>query len=99
MSFDFVSFRLVSFLAPATSTPFVSTYTPGEMIEERLLKPGEVDLLMRYPRGRSARLAQQGRLPHILLPDGEIRFSHSEIQNVLRQARQPAPHKESRRPG
>ncbi|MEM8493865.1 MAG: hypothetical protein AAF916_10825 [Planctomycetota bacterium] len=39
-----------------------------------LLTPAEADRLLRYPRGRSARLARRGLLPHLALPDGEVRF-------------------------
>lgn len=45
--------------------------------------PREVDRLLRYPRGRSARLARDNRLPHIILPDGEIRFDEAEIEKLL----------------
>ena len=49
----------------------------------RFLKPAEVDLLFRYPSGRSQRLAKAGRIPCIRLPDGEIRFEEKEIMNIL----------------
>ena len=49
-----------------------------------LLKPVEVDLLLRYPTGRAGRLAKAGKLPHVLLPDGEIRFVESEIEALLK---------------
>lgn len=49
-----------------------------------LLKPREVDLLFRYPAGRSLRLAKAGLLSYISLPDGEIRFSEVEIQRLLK---------------
>ena len=39
-----------------------------------LLTPAEADRLLRYPRGRSARLARRGLLPHWTLPDGAVRF-------------------------
>ena len=48
-----------------------------------LLTPREVDRLLRYPRGRSLRLARAGHLPHIRLPDGEIRFDEAEIDRLL----------------
>lgn len=48
-----------------------------------LLTPREVDRLFRYPRGRSLRLANGGRLPYIRLPDGEIRFDEAEIERLL----------------
>jgi hypothetical protein len=53
------------------------------MCELELLKPTEVDRLLRYPRGRSKRLALAGKLPHIALPDGEIRFVEAEIEKLL----------------
>lgn len=52
-------------------------------IEIELLKPSEVDLLFRYPPGRSLRLAKAGRIPHIVLPDGEIRFDESLIATII----------------
>lgn len=48
-----------------------------------LLMPREVDRLLRYPRGRSVKLAKAGRLPHVVLPDGEIRFDEDVIQRLL----------------
>jgi len=48
-----------------------------------LLKPSEVDLLFRYPAGRSLKLAKAGRIPHIILPDGEVRFDEAEIESLL----------------
>ena len=55
-----------------------------------LLMPREVDRLLRYPRGRSVRLAKSNKLPHIRLPDGEIRFIESEIEKLLTRADRPA---------
>jgi hypothetical protein len=52
-------------------------------MEKRLLKPREVDLIFRYPSGRTLRLAKVGRIPCIRLPDGEIRFEESEIEKLL----------------
>ena len=52
------------------------------MVDE-LLKPREVDLLLRYPAGRAARLAKKGLLPHVLLPDGELRFRERDLQRIL----------------
>jgi hypothetical protein len=48
-----------------------------------LLTPREVDRLLRYPRGRSARLARKGKLQAIFLPDGEIRFDPETIQRLI----------------
>lgn len=49
-----------------------------------LLTPRELDRMLRYPRGRSLKLAKAGKLPHIVLPDGEVRFDEDEIEKVLR---------------
>ena len=40
-------------------------------MENRLLKPSEVDIIFRYPTGRTQRLAKAGKIPFIELPDGE----------------------------
>jgi len=53
-----------------------------------LLKPAEVDLLLRYPIGRALKLAKAKCLPHIVLPDGEIRFDEAEIEALLTQHHQ-----------
>jgi predicted site-specific integrase-resolvase len=53
-----------------------------------LFKPREVDLLLRLPFGRAAKLAREGKLPHIVLPDGEIRFIKCEIETLLEQKHQ-----------
>jgi predicted site-specific integrase-resolvase len=58
-----------------------------------LLKPREVDLLLRLPFGRAAKFAREGKLPHVVLPDGEIRFEEAEIEALLkhhRQGKEPA---------
>jgi hypothetical protein len=54
-----------------------------------LLTPREVDRLLRYPRGRSLRLAKAGRLPCIRLPDGQIRFEETELKAALRAEHKP----------
>lgn len=56
-----------------------------------LLMPREVDRLLRYPRGRSMKLARSGKLPHIKLPDGEVRFDQAEIDRLLDSLRNPTP--------
>lgn len=43
----------------------------------------EIDSLLRYRPGRARRLAKDGRLPHVELPDGEIRFDQAEIEKLL----------------
>lgn len=49
----------------------------------KLLLPEEADVLLRYPLGRSERLARRGKLPHIKLPDGSIRFHEAFIARIV----------------
>jgi len=53
-------------------------------MDVHLLKPREVDLMLRYPAGRTLRLAKAGLLPCVQLPDGEIRFDESQIEELLK---------------
>jgi len=55
--------------------------------KQRLLTGIEIDELFRYPQGRAARLAKQGKLPSIVLPDGSIRFSRNDIEAVINSRR------------
>lgn len=48
-----------------------------------LLTPEELDRRLAWPEGRSAELAAQKGLPHVLLPDGSVRFEWSEIRPLL----------------
>jgi len=52
-------------------------------VANEFIKPGELDTLLRYPAGRSARLARKKLIPHVLLPDGEIRFDPQAIERWL----------------
>lgn len=47
------------------------------------MTPRETDQLLRYPRGRSVRLARENKLPAIVLPDGEVRFDQATIDGLL----------------
>lgn len=49
----------------------------------KLLTPKDVDAILRYPSGRATRLARAGKLPHIMLPDGEIRFDERMILRLM----------------
>ena len=60
------------------------------MALQRLIPPSEIDSLLRLPRGRAKRLAIKGEIPHILLPDGEVRFDPEEMQNWLKRCRRSA---------
>ena len=48
-----------------------------------LLKPKQVDCILQWPFGKTARLARQGKIPHIILPDGQIRFASKDIDCLL----------------
>lgn len=52
-------------------------------MDEKLLKPGEIDVLFRYPTGRTMRLVRQGKIPCVTLPDGEIRISEAYIRSLI----------------
>ena len=43
----------------------------------------EVDRKMVWKPGRAERLARQRRLPHVLLPDGSIRFDWNELEPLI----------------
>jgi len=49
----------------------------------QLLIPAEIDRRLRLPAGKAERLARRGKLPHIVLPGGEIRFDEAEIEQLL----------------
>lgn len=48
-----------------------------------LLIPIEVDQILRLRPGKSERLAKRGKLPHVSLPDGSIRFRPSDIERII----------------
>jgi len=48
-----------------------------------MLTPDEVDRRLAWPTGRAERLARQRRLPHLLLPDGQIRFIWEQIERLI----------------
>jgi hypothetical protein len=45
--------------------------------------PEDVDRKLNWPLGRAERLARRRRLPHVLLPDGAIRFIWDEVEALL----------------
>ena len=55
------------------------------MSEQRFIQPFDLDRLLAYPRGRSARLARKGLIPCVHLPDGELRFDRERIERWLQQ--------------
>jgi hypothetical protein len=58
-------------------------------MSDALVEPEEIDRRLSWPPGRAARLAKQRRLPHILLPDGAVRFEWPVIERLL--VKVPAP--------
>ena len=50
---------------------------------ESLLCGNEVDRRLKWPVGRSDRLARRGTLPHFRLPDGSLRFEWSAIEHLI----------------
>ena len=51
--------------------------------DKQFLISEEVDRRMGWKPGRAERLARQRRLPHVLLPDGSIRFDWTEIEPLI----------------
>jgi hypothetical protein len=48
-----------------------------------MLTPEEIDRRLNWPPGRAERLARQRRLPHLILPDGRIRFVWEQIERLV----------------
>ena len=46
----------------------------------------EIDKRYSWPLGRAERLARRRKLPHLILPDGSIRFNPDEIDSLIRRA-------------
>ena len=44
----------------------------------------EIDKRLTWPLGRAERLARRGKLPHVVLPDGSIRFLWDQIEPLIR---------------
>jgi len=44
----------------------------------------EIDKRLTWPLGRAERLARRGKLPHVVLPDGSIRFRWDQIKPLIR---------------
>ncbi len=43
----------------------------------------EIDQRFRWSIGRAERLARRGKLPHVVLPDGSIRFEPEAIEGLI----------------
>jgi hypothetical protein len=47
------------------------------------LTPEQVDERLSWPPGRAERLARRRHLPHVLLPDGRIRFLWEQVERHI----------------
>ena len=56
---------------------------------QQLLTRSEAAELLRMTPTRVARLARAQRIPHVPLPDGEIRFVAEDLWDWIRQLRVP----------
>ena len=54
----------------------------------RVLTDGEAAQLIRMPPARLLRLAREGRVPCVVLPDQEIRFVESDLWDWIQAHRQ-----------
>lgn len=48
-----------------------------------LVYPDDIDTALNWPIGTVRRMARRRRLPHYLLPDGEIRFRLDEVMPLI----------------
>jgi hypothetical protein len=51
----------------------------------------EIDRRLNWPLGRAERMARRAKLPHIVLPDGAIRFDWQAVEKMLRHVQGPEP--------
>jgi hypothetical protein len=49
----------------------------------RIIDGAEVDRRLAWPVGHAKRLAKRGTLPHLVLPDGSIRFRWDDIKPLI----------------
>jgi hypothetical protein len=47
------------------------------------LTPEQLDDRLSWPPGRAEKLARQRRLPHVMLPDGRIRFIWEQVERYI----------------
>jgi hypothetical protein len=48
-----------------------------------LLYPEDIDNRLNWSLGKAERLARRKQLPHVVLPDGSIRFEWDAIERLL----------------
>ena len=56
-----------------------------------LLTPTEVGAILRYRPGQVVRLASSGKIPHVTLPDGQIRIAESTVKQIIEAGREGRP--------
>jgi hypothetical protein len=49
----------------------------------QLLYGEEIDKRLNWPLGKAQRLARRRKLPHVVLPDGSIRFEWSAVSALM----------------
>lgn len=67
------------------------------MVDTHLLTDSEAGELLRMLPSRVVRLAKRGVIPHIALPDDELRFCASDLLEWAAQYRQPGESREGAR--
>lgn len=50
---------------------------------DELVVPIEVDRRFRWKPGTAERMARRGKIRHFLLPNGEVRFTPGDIDDLL----------------
>jgi predicted DNA-binding transcriptional regulator AlpA len=57
---------------------------------QRLLTDSEAADILQMPSARLARFAKENEVPHLRLPDGEIRFDLDDLRQWVETLKQPA---------
>jgi len=53
------------------------------------LYPEDIDQRLNWPLGQAQRMARRGQLPHIILPDGALRFEWDAVESLVRRVSPP----------
>lgn len=59
------------------------------MVTKQLLTDSDVADLLKLTSARVLRLAKQDKIPHVVLPTGEVRFIDEDITEWIETQRQP----------
>ena len=60
------------------------------MSDQLLITGFEAALMLGMSRTRLVRIARRGEVPHVVLPDGEIRFRRADLVEWVASYRRPA---------